>query len=98
MTEKEMRKLTEMIVEALTIKQSQIDDEFIKKMSEYEKEDEFEIIFEAEEKPPQREVYLEKIKDLQGELLFQLSKENYEIADTIKNVIDELKQRLNEEL
>tara|TARA_R110000823_G_scaffold261116_2_gene381804 strand:+ start:609 stop:905 length:297 start_codon:yes stop_codon:yes gene_type:complete len=98
MTEKEMRKLTEMIVEALTIKQSQIDDEFIKKMSEHEKEDDFEIIFEAEEETPQREVYLEKIKDLQAELLFQLSKENYEIADTIKNVIDELKQRLDEEL
>jgi len=98
MTEKEMRKLTEMIVEALTIKQDEIDDAFIQKMVEHEKEDDFEIIFEVEEETPQREVYLEKIKDLQEELLFQLSKENYEIADTIKNVIDELKQRLNEEL
>ena len=50
------------------------------------------------EKKNYKEVIIEKIKDLQEELLFQISKENYEIADTLKKTIDELKRRLNEEL
>jgi len=94
MTEKEMRKLTDMIVDALTNvvvhcinyehEQSQINNLLLN--TKYVTNSQ------------QNELYIEKIKDLQEELSLQLRKENYEIANTIKNVIDELKQRINEEL
>ena len=73
-----------------------MDEEFFKQCSDKS----FNIVnFESTiEDKSQREIYLEKIKDLQEELLFQISKENYEIADTLKKTIDELKRRLNEEL
>ena len=96
MTEEEMRKLTNMILDGLTDRQNELDEEFFKQCSDKS----FNIVnFESTiEDKSQREIYLEKIKDLQDELLFQISKENYEIADTLKKTIDELKRRLNEEL
>jgi len=96
MTEEEMRKLTNMILDGLTDRQNELDEEFFKQCSDKS----FNIVnFESTiEDKSQREIYLEKIKDLQEELLFQISKENYEIADTLKKTIDELKRRLNEEL
>jgi len=91
-----MRKLTNMILDGLTDRQNELDEEFFKQCSDKS----FNIVnFESTiEDKSQREIYLEKIKDLQEELLFQISKENYEIADTLKKTIDELKRRLNEEL
>ena len=96
MTEEEMRKLTNMILDGLTDRQNELYEEFFKQCSDKS----FNIVnFESTiEDKSQREIYLEKIKDLQEELLFQISKENYEIADTLKKTIDELKRRLNEEL
>jgi hypothetical protein len=96
MTEQEMRKLTNMILDGLTDRQNELDEEFFKQCSDKS----FNIVnFESTiEDKSQREIYLEKIKDLQEELLFQIGKENYEIADTLKKTIDELKRRLNEEL
>ena len=91
-----MRKLTNMILDGLTDRQNELDEEFFKQCSDKS----FNIVnFESTiEDKSQREIYLEKIKDLQEELLFQIGKENYEIADTLKKTIDELKRRLNEEL
>jgi len=95
MTEKEMRKLTEMILDGITSRQNELDEEFFRRCDTQN----FNVInFNDREDKSQREIYLEKIKDLQAELLLQLSKENYEIADTLKKTIDELKRRLNEEL
>ena len=96
MTEEEMRKLTNMILDGLTDRQNELDEEFFKQCSDKS----FNMVnFESTiEDKSQREIYLEKIKDLQEELLFQIGKENYEIADTLKKTIDELKRRLNEEL
>tara|TARA_R110001606_G_scaffold348245_2_gene497790 strand:+ start:426 stop:713 length:288 start_codon:yes stop_codon:yes gene_type:complete len=95
MTEKEMRKLTDMILDGITSRQNELDEEFFRRCDTQN----FNVInFNDREDKSQREIYLEKIKDLQAELLLQLSKENYEIADTLKKTIDELKRRLNEEL
>lgn len=96
MTEKEMRKLTDMILDGLTSRQNELDEEFFSRCNTQN----FNVInFDDRlEDKSQREIYLEKIKDLQVELLLQISKENYEIADTLKKTIDELKRRLNEEL
>ena len=95
MTEKEMRKLTDMILDGITSRQNELDEEFFRRCDTQN----FNVInFNDREDKSQREIYLEKIKDLQAELLLQLSKENYEIASTLKKTIDELKRRLNEEL
>jgi hypothetical protein len=99
MKKKEMEILTEMIVSRLIVKQQEIDDAFFKKMKEHQDNVEFfDVSFEPEDKVSQREIYLEKIKDLEAELLVQEGKENYEIADTLKKTIEELKFRLNENI
>jgi|11BtaG_2_1085332.scaffolds.fasta_scaffold32022_1 hypothetical protein len=101
MTEKEMRKLTDMILDGLTSRQNELDEEFFKRIEDQKIHGENINIFKSEDiynYKSQKEIYLDKIKDLQEELSFQLSKENYEIADTLKKTIDELKRRLNEEL
>jgi len=103
MTKKEMEVLTEMIagrllesiVERLLFRQQEIDDAFIKQMSEHEKEDMIQVVFHPEEieeteKPSQKEIYLQKIKDLQKELFHQEDLEHYEVADTLKKTIEEL--------
>ena len=101
MTEKEMRKLTDMILDGLTSRQKELDEEFFQRVEDQKISGETLNILRVEDNynfKSQREIYLDKIKDLQEELLFQLSKENYEIADTLKKTIDELKRRLDEEL
>lgn len=96
MTEKDMIKLTNMIVDEISKRQAEIDNEFFEKMGNKGIEPFY--VHDVVNKVSQRDIYIEKIKDLQSELLLQLAKENYEIADTLKKTIDELKRRLNEEL
>ena len=99
MKKKEMEMLTEMIVARIIVKQQEIDDAFIKKMVERQNNvGDVYVGFEPEEKVSQREIYLEKIKDLEAELSVQEGKENYEVADTLKKTIEELKFRLNENI
>lgn len=96
MTEKDMIKLTNMIVDEISKRQAEIDNEFFEKMDNKGIEPFY--VHNVVNKVSQRDIYIEKIKDLESELLLQLAKENYEIADTLKKTIDELKRRLNEEL
>ena len=77
MTEKEMRKLTDMILDGLTSRQKELDEEFFQRVEDQKISGETLNILRVEDNynfKSQREIYLDKIKDLQEELLFQLKR------------------------
>jgi hypothetical protein len=102
MTDEEMKKLVEMIIEALMDKQKEIDSNFIDTMIKKQKENNIEMEFEYRYKEEEEEELDEKerlYKKLQSLYELQeklISDEKYELAADMKKSIVEIKRRLNE--
>jgi len=104
MTDKEMQKLVDMIIEALMSKQKEIDDNFIDTMIKKQKENDididykFEYGYKEEEKEDlnEKEWLYNKLQELYKRQDELISDEKYELAANMKKNIAELKRRLNE--
>ena len=104
MTDKEMQKLVDMMIEALMSKQKEIDDNFIDTMIKKQKENDididykFEYGYKEEEKEDldEKEWLYNKLQELYKRQEELISDEKYELAANMKKNIAELKRRLNE--
>jgi excinuclease UvrABC helicase subunit UvrB len=87
MTEEQLNRLADLIVEKILVKQAQYDAEFIKQMQE---ENDIELEFTT----VQNELIEEEIAKLEKRLQKLLEREQYERAADLVNQINELKKHL----
>jgi excinuclease UvrABC helicase subunit UvrB len=87
MTEEQLNRLADLIVEKILVKQAQYDAEFIKQMQE---ENDIELKFTT----VQNELIEEEIAKLEKRLQKLLEREQYERAADLVNQINELKKHL----
>ena len=103
MTEKEMVKLTKMIVDALVDMQKEIDDQFIETVIEKQKDSDFEVRFDSVDTEKVEDNYsnIQELEDRMQALYAVKQKlidaEKYELAADIQKTIAELKIRIENE-
>tara|TARA_R110001606_G_scaffold353138_4_gene503632 strand:+ start:664 stop:948 length:285 start_codon:yes stop_codon:yes gene_type:complete len=90
MTEKQMRQLTEMIIEAIDNKQRELDKEFYANI-----DNRTDIAYSphpVDQAQSESERVLNKLHDLYGMQLKLISEEKFELAEEIKQTIETIKE------
>ena len=96
MTDKEMYKLAKIIVDAITVKQKELDQEFYKNMSKTAEENQnVEYIVHLDQDKSEQERVVEKLSNLYDLLDKTLSEEKFELAADIRESIRAIKKNFN---
>ena len=96
MTDKEMYKLAKIIVDAITVKQKELDQEFYENMSKTAEENQnVEYIVHLDQDKSEQERVVEKLSNLYALLDKTLSEEKFELAADIRESIKAIKKNFN---
>lgn len=91
MTEKEMKKLTDMILNGLEAKQSELDNEFYSNLDN--RADLSYTSQPVDQNKSEKELVISKLHDLYGMQLKLISEEKFELAEEIRQTIKAIKEK-----
>lgn len=91
MTDKEMQKLVDMIVEAIDKRQRELDKEFYENAS-YTNNVPMEYVIQLDQEKSEEERMADRINELYISLQDAIDKERFELAEDIRNTIASIKE------
>jgi len=94
MTQKEMQKLTEMIVEAIDIRQRELDQEFYDNANSTNNIP-MEYVIRLDQEKSEDERMVDRINELYISLQNAIDKERFELAEDIRKTIASIKELIN---
>ncbi len=94
MTEKEMQKLTEMIVEAIDTRQRELDQEFYDNANSTNNIP-TEYVIQLEQEKSEEERMVDRINELYISLQNAIDNERFELAEDIRKTIASIKELIN---
>jgi hypothetical protein len=97
MTDKEMQKLVDMIVEAIDKRQGELDEEFFNNAS-YTNNVPIEYVIQLDQEKSEEERMVNRINELYISLQTAIDKERFELAEDIKKTIASIKELIKNKL
>jgi len=94
MTDKEMQKLVDMIVEAIDKRQRELDKEFYENAS-YTNNVPMEYVIQLDQEKSEEERMVDRINELYISLQDAIDKERFELAEDIRKTIASIKELIN---
>ncbi len=94
MTDKEMQKLVDMIVEAIDKRQRELDKEFFENAS-YTNNVPMEYVIQLDQEKSEEERMVDRINELYISLQDAIDKERFELAEDIRKTIASIKELIN---
>ena len=94
MTDKEMQKLVDMIVEAIDKRQRELDKEFFDNAS-YTNNVPMEYVIQLDQEKSEEERMVDRINELYISLQDAIDKERFELAEDIRKTIASIKELIN---
>jgi len=94
MTDKEMQKLVDMIVEAIDKRQRELDKEFYENAS-YTNNVPMEYVIQLDQDKSEEERMVDRINELYISLQDAIDKERFELAEDIRKTIASIKELIN---
>ena len=94
MTDKEMKKLVDMIVEAIDKRQRELDKEFYENAS-YTNNVPMEYVIQLDQEKSEEERMVDRINELYISLQDAIDKERFELAEDIRKTIASIKELIN---
>lgn len=94
MTDKEMQKLVDMIVEAIDKRQRELDKEFYDNVS-YTNNVPMEYVIQLDQEKSEEERMVDRINELYISLQDAIDKERFELAEDIRKTIASIKELIN---
>tara|TARA_R110000803_G_C11796959_1_gene298853 strand:+ start:122 stop:412 length:291 start_codon:yes stop_codon:yes gene_type:complete len=94
MTEKEMQKLTEMIVEAIDTRQRELDQEFYDNANSTNNVP-MEYVIQLDQEKSEKERLVDRVNELYISLQHAIDQERFELANDIKETIKAVKDLIN---
>lgn len=94
MTDKEMQKLVDMIVEAIDERQRELDKEFYENAS-YTNNVPMEYVIQLDQEKSEEERMVDRINELYISLQDAIDKERFELAEDIRKTIASIKELIN---
>ena len=94
MTDKEMKKLVDMIVEAIDKRQRELDKEFFDNAS-YTNNVPMEYVIQLDQEKSEEERMVDRINELYISLQDAIDKERFELAEDIRKTIASIKELIN---
>jgi len=91
MTDKEMQKLTEMIVEAIDTRQRELDQEFYDNANSTDNNVPMEYIIQLDQDKSEKERLVDRVSELYISLHTAIEQERFELANDIKETIKAVK-------
>ena len=91
MTDKEMQKLTEMIVEAIDSRQRELDQEFYDNANSTHNTAPMEYVIQLDQDKSEKERLVERVNELYISLHTAIDQERFELANDIKETIKAVK-------
>jgi hypothetical protein len=91
MTDKEMQKLTEMIVEAIDSRQRELDQEFYDNANSTHNNAPMEYVIQLDQDKSEKERLVERVNELYISLHTAIDQERFELANDIKETIKAVK-------
>ena len=91
MTDKEMQKLTEMIVEAIDLRQRELDEEFYDNANSTNNNIPTEYVIQLDQDKSEKERLVDRVNELYISLQNAIDKERFELANDIKETIKAVK-------
>ena len=91
MTDKEMQKLTEMIVEAIDLRQRELDEEFYENANSTNNNVPMEYVIQLDQDKSEKERLVDRGNELYISLQNAIDKERFELASDIKETIKAVK-------
>lgn len=91
MTDKEMQKLTEMIVEAIDTRQRELDQEFYDNVNSTDNNVPIEYIIQLDQDKSEKERLVDRVSELYISLHTAIEQERFELANDIKETIKAVK-------
>lgn len=97
MTDKEIQKLVDMIVEAIDKRQRELDEEFFNNAS-YTNNVPIEYVIQLDQEKSEEERMVNRINELYISLQTAIDKERFELAEDIKKTIASIKELIKNKL
>jgi len=94
MTDKEMQKLVDMIVEAIDKRQRELDKEFFDNAS-YTNNVPMEYVIQLDQEKSEEERMVDRVNELYISLQDAIDKERFELAEDIRKTIASIKELIN---
>tara|TARA_R100001198_G_C5177519_1_gene175611 strand:- start:288 stop:611 length:324 start_codon:yes stop_codon:yes gene_type:complete len=94
MTDKEMQKLTEMIVEAIDVRQRELDQEFYENANSTNNVP-TEYVIQLDQEKSEEERMVDRINELYISLQNAIDNERFELAEDIRKTIASIKELIN---
>lgn len=94
MTDKEMQKLVDMIVEAIDKRQRELDKEFYENAS-YTNNVPMEYVIQLDQEKSEEERMVDRVNELYISLQDAIDKERFELAEDIRKTIASIKELIN---
>ena len=98
MTDKEMKVLTDMIVEAIDKRQRELDEEFYSNVTSDKDYGKMEYVITLDDNVSEEERMVNRINELYISLQTAIDKERFELAEDIKKTIASIKELIKNKL
>ena len=98
MTDKEMKALTDMIVEAIDKRQRELDEEFYSNATSNKDYGQMEYVITLDDNVSEEERMVNRINELYISLQTAIDKERFELAEDIKKTIASIKELIKSKL
>ena len=98
MTDKEMKVLTDMIVEAIDKRQRELDEEFYSNVTSNKDYGQMEYVITLDDNVSEEERMVNRINELYISLQTAIDKERFELAEDIKKTIASIKELIKNKL